>query len=77
MSVDNNVLAEGANEAVANGYADKHTWNVCRVSSSGSRILTHDLTSYISTAHTLYKDVKNDLYEGWKRLKQMGLLISR
>jgi predicted O-methyltransferase YrrM len=76
MSVDNNVLAEGANEAVANGYAEQHTWNVCRseqfwIENPDARF---DLI-YIDGSH-LYKDVKNDLYEGWKRLNVGGKLLA-
>jgi predicted O-methyltransferase YrrM len=76
MSVDNNILAEGANEAVANGYAEQHTWNVCRseqfwLENPNARF---DLI-YVDGSH-LYKDVKNDLYEAWKRLNVGGKLLA-
>lgn len=75
MSVDNNTLAEGANEAKANGYGDKHVWNVCRSEQYWQENPTAKFdVIYVDGSH-LYKDVKLDLYEAWKRLNQFGLLM--
>jgi predicted O-methyltransferase YrrM len=76
MSVDNNTLAEGSNEAIANGYADQHSWNVCRSEQfwAENPSARFDLI-YVDGSH-LYKDVKLDLYEGWDRLNAGGLLLA-
>lgn len=90
LCVDPNTQAQAKNEAEANGYGTKCQWTVCRsdkfweenpphlkqsqdFSKASSRGVTYDLI-YIDGSH-LYRDVKPDLYEAWKRLDSHGLLM--
>jgi len=75
MSVDNNALAEGHNEAVANGYADKHIWQPIRSEQYWDENLTAEFDLiYVDGSH-LYDDVKNDLEQAWHRLNKGGMLL--
>lgn len=75
VSVDPNLNAEGANEAKANGYGDRYSWTVTRSDTfwRENENVSYDLI-YIDGSH-LYEDVRNDLYEAWKRLNKDGLLL--
>ena len=73
-SVDPNVLVEAPNEAKANGYTN-YVWT-CQRSDAfwlENTNCSFDII-YIDGSH-LYRDVVNDLYEAWKRLKPGGLLM--
>ena len=72
-SVDPNIMAEGQNEAIANGY--DITWYQIK-----SEVFWKEHTEkfdliYIDGSH-LYEDVKNDLYEGWEHLNDGGILMA-
>lgn len=70
-TVDPNLNIKAKIESEANGY-ENHTWTVCRSDKFWAENLEveYDLI-YIDGSH-IYKDVKNDLYEGWKRLSGGG-----
>lgn len=73
-SVDPNGLIKAPAEVEANGYKDKYVWTACRSDVFWKENqTTYDLI-YIDGSH-LYQDVKNDLYEAWKRLNPGGLLL--
>lgn len=74
-SVDPNLQIEAPKEVEANGYKEKYAWWNGRSDKfwSENRSSKFDLI-YIDGSH-LYDDVKNDLYEAWKRLKPGGLLL--
>lgn len=73
-SVDPNVLAEGGNEAKANGYTN-HVFTYQRSDSfwRENQDVSFDLI-YVDGSH-LYVDVVNDLYEAWQRVSSGGLLM--
>lgn len=73
ISVDNNVMIEAPNEAKANGY-DNYSWSCVRSSVFWEEnSVSFDLV-YIDGSH-LYRDVVNDLYEGWKCVNPGGYLM--
>lgn len=72
-SVDNNVMAQGHNEAEANGYTN-HVWSCIRSDQFWKENSTEFDLIYVDGSHD-YADVKNDLYEAWKVLKPAGLLL--
>lgn len=73
-SVDPNTSAEGLNESKANGYTN-HVWTCCRSDKFWEENQTVSFgLIYVDGSH-LYEDVKNDLYEAWKRLNKDGLLM--
>lgn len=73
LSVDNNVNARASIEAKACGY-DNHALNCVRSDQFWKEnTATYDLV-YIDGSH-LYRDVVNDLYEGWKVVKPNGMLL--
>lgn len=72
-SVDPNVMAQGKNEAEANGY-ENYAWTCIRSDKFWrENKSTFDLI-YVDGSHD-YEDVKNDLYEAWKILNPNGLLL--
>lgn len=73
-SVDPNVLVHAPEEAKANGYTN-YVWTCQRSDAFWLENVDcfFDLI-YIDGSH-LYRDVVNDLYEAWKRLKPNGLLM--
>lgn len=75
LSVDPNILAKGADEAKANGYTN-HVWTVQRSEQfwQENKNTNYNLI-YVDGSH-LYEDVRNDLYEAWKRLTPGGLLMA-
>lgn len=74
VSVDPNLNAQGQNEAEVNGYKDKFIWNCCRSDVYWQENKNRFDLIYVDGSH-LYDDVKNDLYEAWKRLRKNGLLL--
>lgn len=73
LSVDSNALIKTPEEIEANGYKDKWAWNFLK---SEKYWAENDETFdfiYIDGSH-LYDDVKNDLYEGWKRVNPGGMM---
>lgn len=74
-TVDPNLNCKCSEEAIVNGYKDKHSWTVCRSDQfwAENKDGDYDLV-YIDGSH-IYKDVKNDLAEGWKRLKKGGVML--
>lgn len=74
-SVDPNILAKGSEEAIANGYGDKHVWTVQRSKQfwAENPSVEYDLV-YVDGSH-LYDDVYNDLFQAWARLNKGGMLL--
>jgi predicted O-methyltransferase YrrM len=74
LSVDPNVLAKGLEESEASGYKN-HAWTCCKSTEywKENNSTIFDLI-YVDGSH-LYADVKEDLYEAWKRLKKDGMLL--
>lgn len=73
ITVDPNTMAEASNEAMANGYKN-HQWRVIRSDKFWEENTEMYDLIYVDGSH-LYKDVRGDLYEGWKCLNKGGSLL--
>lgn len=72
-SVDNNIMAQGENEARANGYTN-YAWDCTRSDKFWSTNKTSFDLIYVDGSH-IYDDVVNDLYEAWHFLNDGGLML--
>lgn len=72
-SVDNNIMAQGQNEAEANGYKN-HAWSCIRSDQFWKENTAKFDLIYVDGSHD-YEDVRNDLYKAWEALEPDGLLL--